>query len=129
MIILRTCQYGGVFRSRVRGATTIWPNLILAQCRAVDNTPYSAAPLATLVFSSAENFSYVPRVVTVPLSIMVSTTGFTWSLIASIREAGMVCVKDPLELGKTASLLPRLLSSFTRFVNFEILEQHHFVNA
>ena len=61
-----------------------------------------------LAFSSAENFSYVPLVVAVRLSIMVSTAGFTSSLIASIREAGMVCVKDPLELGKIASLLPRL---------------------
>ena len=25
----------------------------------------------------------------------------------------MVCVKDPLEIGKTACLLPRLLASFT----------------
>ena len=65
----------------------------LAKCRTVDNTPYPTARLATLAFSSAENFSYVPRVVAVPLSIMVSTTGFTSSLIASIREAGMVCVK------------------------------------
>ena len=52
---------------------------------------------------------------------MVSTTGFTSSLIASIREAGMVCVKDPLELGKTASLLPTLLSSFTRLSTLKYL--------
>ena len=108
--------------ARVRGTMTIWPNFILAKCRTVDNTPYSAACLATLAFSSAENFSYVPRVVAVPLSIMVSTTGFTSSLIASIREAGMVCVKDPLELGKTASLLPKLLPSFTHLSTLKYLK-------
>ena len=72
IIILHACQYGGVtgvFRSRVCGATMIWPNLILAKCQTVNNTPYSAARLATLVFLSAENFLYVPRVVAVPLSI------------------------------------------------------------
>ena len=33
----------------------------------------------------------------------------------------MVCIKDPLELGKTASLLPRLLSSFTCWSNLKYL--------
>ena len=46
-------------------------------------------------------------------SIVVSTTDFISSLIASICEDGMVCIKNQLELEKTASLLPRLLSSFT----------------
>ena len=79
----------------------------------VENTPYSAASLVTLAFSFTENFSYMPCVI-VPLSIMVSTTGFISSLIASDWEDSMVCVKDPLELaiGKTVSLLPRLVSSF-----------------
>ena len=62
----------------------------------------------------AENFLYVPCV-TLPFCIMVYTTGFISSLIASVCEDSMVSVKYLLELaiGKTASLLPRLLSSFT----------------
>ena len=52
----------------------------------VYNNSYFAVCLAT------HAFSYVPRI-TVPLSIMVSTTGFMLSLIAPIREDAMACVK------------------------------------
>ena len=88
---------------------------ILVQCRTVENTPYFVVSLAIPDFLFAENFSYVPCI-TVPFCIMVYTTGFISSLIASVCEDNMVCVKDLLELaiGKTASLLPRPLSSFTR---------------
>ena len=58
----------------------------LANCKSwqnVEQYPYSAESLATLTFSSTENFSYMPCV-TIPFSIMVSTTGFMSSLIASI---------------------------------------------
>ena len=108
---------------------TIWPIANLVKCWTVENTPYFAVSLATLAFSSAENFSYFPSI-TVPFSIMVSTTSFILSLIASICEEGMVCVKDPLEVGKTASLLPRLLS-FSRVGQLwnTILKQCYFVNA
>ena len=70
-------------------------NQVLAKCQAIHNTPYFAAPLATLAFS------YMPCVV-IPLFIMVSTTGFILSLITSVREDNIAYVKDPLELGKTA---------------------------
>ena len=43
---------------------------------------------------------------------MVSTTGFTSSFIASVRESGMFCTKSLLEFGKTASL-----SAFTHLLN------------
>ena len=76
--------------------------------------PYFAAPLATLAFS------YMPCVV-IPLSIMVSTTGFILSLITSGREDNIAYVKDPLELGKTALLLLRLLSSFTHLLTLKYL--------
>ena len=55
----------------------------------VHNTLYFNARLASLAFS------YVPHIV-VPLSIMVFTTGFISSLIASIREDSMTCGKDLL---------------------------------
>ena len=94
---------------------------VLATCQTVDNTPYSSMHLATLAFSSKENCSYVPRV-TVLLSIIVSTIGFISSLITSIREDSMVCVKDPFEPGKIASLLPRLrIIFFHVFVNLKYL--------
>ena len=87
---------------------------ILVQCQTVENTPYFVVSLAIPDFSFAENFSYVPWA-TVPFCIMIYTTGFISSLIASVCEDNMVCVKDLLELaiGKTASLLPRPSSSFT----------------
>ena len=59
---------------------------VLAQCLIVHNTPYFDEHLATFAFS------YVPRT-TVPLFIIVSTTSFISSLIASIREDSMTCVK------------------------------------
>ena len=48
---------------------------------------------------------------------------FILSLIVSVCEYSMVCVKDPLEfaIGKTASPWPRLLSSFTRMSTLKYL--------
>ena len=65
---------------------------IFAKCRTVHNNPYFTTCLNTLAFSC------VPCIM-VPLSIMVSTIGLISSLIASICEDNIVCVKDPLELG------------------------------
>ena len=62
---------------------SIWSIANLIKILNGRNTPYSAASLATLAFSSAENFSYLPCVA-VPFSIVVSTTGFISSLTASI---------------------------------------------
>ena len=104
-----------------------WSGQILANCWTVDSIPYSAACLAILAFLSAEYFSYVPHI-TIPLSIMVSITSFISSLKASIGEDSMVCVKDLLELGKTASLLPKTIIFFHTFVNFEILKMCYFIN-
>jgi len=81
----------------------------------VDNTPCYAACLANLAFSSEEKFSYVLRVA-FPLSIMVSTTGFISSLIASIHEGGMVHAK-----GQQNSIV-----FFHTFVNFKIFNKCHF---
>ena len=87
---------------------------VLAKCWAIHSTPYFAAPLATLAFS------YMPHVV-FPLSIMVSATGFILSSITSVRVDNIACVKDLLELGKTALLLLRLLSSFMHLSTLKYL--------
>ena len=95
---------------------------ILVQCWTVETTPYFVVSLAIPDFSFAENFPYVPCV-TVPFCIMVYTTGFISSLIGSVCEDNMVCIKDLLELaiGKIASLLPRPSSSFTRMSTWKYL--------
>ena len=64
---------------------------------------YSAARLATLAFPSAEKFSYV-TCIAIPFLIMVYNTGFISSLLTSVPQDGMICVKDPLELDKIAPL-------------------------
>ena len=113
----------------VRGATTIWPNLILAKCQTVDNTPYSAARLATLVFLSAENFLYVPHVVAVPLSI----SGFyhwLYIVINSVNSWGWygLCQRSTWDWQNSITITKTIIF-FHMFVNFEILEQRHFVNV
>ena len=113
IIILCSCQYGGVFQSSIRIQRLLgcivccsWNNTtqstrkvsslkerssqISAKCQTIHKTiphSYSTVHLATLAFSLAEDFSYVPCI-TGLLSIMVSITGFISSLIASICEDG-----------------------------------------
>ena len=120
IFVIETKSWLALYKALIHCNTLIWPITILVKRQTVENTPYSAVSLAILAFSSAENFTYVPSV-TVPFTIMVSTTGFISSLIASICEEGMVYVKDPLELGKTASPLPRLLSFLTHWSTLKYL--------
>ena len=63
----------------------------------------------------------VPRI-TFPLFIIVSTTGFILSLIASIREDGMVFAKDLLSQAWQNSLtIIKIIIFFHAFVNFETI--------
>ena len=83
--------------------------------------------------SAALAFSYVPHVA-VPLSIMVSTTGFIShfisSLIASIREDGMaqLCQRSAWAC-QISITISKTIIFFHVFVNFEIFKQCHFVTA
>ena len=101
------------------------PGQTWAKRRSVHNTPYFAMRLATLAFS------YVPHI-TVPLSIMVYTTGFISSLIASVLEdiwhglwqRSILAWKDTRQNSITST---KTIIFFHAFVNFETLKQQHFV--
>ena len=143
------CQYGRVFQSRVCCARiqclrmygplkleqhhpvnncsffegTIWPTLGI-----VLNGMYICCTFSYPCLLIPRKFSYMPCVA-VPLSIMVSTTGFISSLLASIHEDSMVFVKDLLEIGKNSISTTKITSFFHVFVNFEIFKQCYFVKA
>ena len=100
---------------------TIWP--ILGKTQNAYGTQYSMF-LCTLSYPCL----LIRAMHCSPLSIMVYTTCFTSSLIASIREDGMACGKYLIWLGNTALLLPRYtVIFFHAFDNFETLKQCHFV--